>query len=76
MKFSLNEDRTKPVKWRWEERSEAKFMVEEYMLLANVCAAEFLYENAGPLAILRRHSDPDVGVLSQIRKTFLPWWKA
>ena len=46
-------------------------MVEEYMLLANIMVAEILYEKVPNLAVLRRHSNPDLTALNNIKNIFL-----
>jgi exoribonuclease R len=47
-----------PVSYSIEERFEANFLVEEFMLLANVKVAQILVDNAREAAVLRPHPFP------------------
>ncbi len=50
------------------ERTGAHRLIEECMLVANVCAAKFLQENLGDKAIYRNHEGPDQDGLAKVRE--------
>ncbi len=50
------------------QRNEAHRLIEECMLAANVCAAEFLQTHFGGNAIYRNHEGPDPESLTELRK--------
>jgi len=52
-----------------ERRVEANKLIEEAMIAANVCAAEFL-EKAGAPALYRIHEPPKVDRVEQLRQAF------
>ncbi len=47
-----------PVEFFLQERVEANFLVEEFMLLANQKVGEILSEEMRDVALLRKHSFP------------------
>lgn len=49
------------------ERNDAHRLIEECMLLANVCAADFLLKNHMP-ALYRNHLGPNIDKLADVRK--------
>ena len=49
-------------------RNDAHRLIEECMLAANVCAAEFLQKHRGSNAIYRNHEGPDSDSLIELRK--------
>lgn len=49
-------------------RNDAHRLIEECMLAANVCAAEFLQENSGLGGIYRAHEGPDQEALTDLRR--------
>ena len=51
-----------------QQRNDAHRLIEECMLAANVCAAEFLQSHRGGNAIYRNHEGPDVDALTDLRK--------
>ncbi len=50
------------------QRNDAHKLIEECMLAANVCAAEFLQAHRGDNAIYRNHDGPKVGSLVDLRQ--------
>jgi len=48
-----------PLSFEESYRIESKYLVEEYMLLANILVAEFLYNEIKDKALLRAHPDVD-----------------
>ena len=50
------------------ERNDAHRLIEECMLAANVCAAEFLQEKIGDQGIYRNHEGPDEEGLADMRR--------
>ena len=53
---------------RFKERLEAHKLIEEFMILANVCAAETLSYKKTP-TIFRVHEEPDKEKIEALRKT-------
>ena len=53
---------------RFKERLEAHKLIEEFMILANVCAAETLSENKIP-TVFRVHEEPEKEKIEVLRKT-------
>ena len=51
-----------------EEKYEAHKLIEEMMLLTNVCAAKFLEEKSRPF-LYRNHEQPDLLKLEQLKQT-------
>lgn len=56
--FSLNEEDNKPSDFGVYELHESNYLVEEFMLLANITVANVLYEKYKGCALLRRHEAP------------------
>ena len=56
-KFQLDET-NRPISFKIEDRNDAQFLVEEYMLLANQLVAEKLVETCREVAVLRNHKFP------------------
>ncbi len=50
------------------QRNDAHRLIEECMLAANVCAAEFLQTHEGKNAIYRNHEGPEIDALNNLRK--------
>ena len=59
-RFTMNEKGNNPIDWRWEERHESNFMVEEFMLLANILTGEILVKAFPKHALLRNHPMPSL----------------
>ena len=57
--FLLDEQSKKPINFQESYRIESKFLVEEYMLLANIIIAEHLYKFCWDKTLLRVHPDVD-----------------
>ena len=55
--FALNPETSYPIKYNESPSMASKQLVEEYMLLANVLVAEFLFARVGDKTILRAHDD-------------------
>lgn len=55
--FKLDDD-CEPISYSISQRFEANFLVEEFMLLANIEVAQFVVRNIKDLALLRRHMFP------------------
>ena len=52
-----------------DERNDTHHLIEELMLLANVCAAKFLEKNSRSF-LYRNHESPDILKWEQLRKSF------
>lgn len=57
-RFKLDEN-NKILGYSLEERKEANFLVEEYMLYANIIAGVTLVKNCQEIAVLRKHECPN-----------------
>eukprot|EP01017_Pseudomicrothorax_dubius_P032938 TRINITY_DN4362_c0_g1_i1.p1 TRINITY_DN4362_c0_g1~~TRINITY_DN4362_c0_g1_i1.p1 ORF type:complete len:766 (+),score=219.73 TRINITY_DN4362_c0_g1_i1:205-2502(+) len=66
-RFKLAED-SYPVDYLFEERKEANFLVEEYMLLANTLIGSFMVQHKQGISLLRRHEPPGEKKLEEFRK--------
>lgn len=55
--FKLDEINKLPLSFEESYRIESKFLVEEYMLLANILIAEHLYNYCKDKTLLRVHPD-------------------
>ena len=53
---------------RFKERLDAHKLIEEFMILANVCAAETLSDKKVP-TIFRVHEEPEKEKIESLRKT-------
>lgn len=56
-RFRLDEDQ-KPTEFVMETRGEANFMVEEFMLLANLLVGEEMVNKCQKYSLLRKHDYP------------------
>ncbi len=50
------------------ERNDAHRLIEECMLSANICAAQFIEQNSKEGGIYRNHEGPDIEALTDLRK--------
>lgn len=55
--FKLDQETKKPISFEESYRIESKFLVEEYMLLANILIAEHLNSYCKDKTLLRVHPD-------------------
>jgi DIS3-like exonuclease 2 len=67
--FRLDAETMLPKSFHVQQRKDSNFMIEEFMLLANITVANHLYSHCGPLAFLRRHPEPNKNQLTFIAKT-------
>lgn len=59
LRFRIDEDDgDMPISWEYEQVKEAKCMIQEYMLLANVVTAKILLQNYPNLSLLRKNPPP------------------
>ena len=65
--FQLDEKKL-PVGYSIQQRFEANFLVEEFMLLANVQVADFLVETIREAALLRRHMFPSAKKIATFKE--------
>ncbi|KAI6244124.1 DIS3-like exonuclease 2 [Aphelenchoides fujianensis] len=63
LKFTLSSETGMPVGVTGEERCEANYLVEEFMLLANMSVAQHIYEHYAEQSLLRRHPQPKAKTL-------------
>ena len=55
--FTLNPETLHPVSWQEAPKMQSKQLVEEYMLLANILVAEFLFSTCQDKTLLRAHNE-------------------
>lgn len=55
--FKIDQETKMPISFEESPRMESKFLVEEFMLLANVLIAEHLHHYCHDKAIVRIHDD-------------------
>ncbi|XP_031833073.1 DIS3-like exonuclease 2 isoform X2 [Nomia melanderi] len=56
-----------PVSYYIEEHKESNRLIQEFMLLANMIVARFLYNNIPETALLRNHRGPSMSVLNKTK---------
>lgn len=57
--FSLDKETRMPISFQESFRMESKYLVEEYMLLANILVAEHIFRFCKEKTLLRIHPDLD-----------------
>lgn len=55
--FSLDKETRLPQSYQEASKIQSKHLVEEYMLLANILVAEYIYEFCKDKTLLRCHND-------------------
>ncbi|CAD5229305.1 unnamed protein product [Bursaphelenchus okinawaensis] len=65
LKFALDQDKGLPIGVCTDERKEANFLVEEFMLLANQSVAKKIESHFPDTALLRRHPSPKQKVMRE-----------
>jgi len=68
--FALDQESSLPLGFQESYRIESKFLVEEYMLLANVLVAEHLYQHCKDKTLLRAHPDLEPEKKEKLRLFF------
>lgn len=68
LKYELDPESGCPTGFSMESRSEANFLIEEYMLLANMAVAKRIYKFSKELAFLRRHPRSDAALLKEVKE--------
>ncbi|KAJ8679012.1 hypothetical protein QAD02_014799 [Eretmocerus hayati] len=56
-----------PTSYKLEEKKESNSLIEEFMLLANMTVAKYLYENLPEFSLLRLHEEPSMRMLAKTR---------
>lgn len=64
----LDDEKQTPTSWEFETVKEANFMVQEFMLLANVLTAKILLQNYPNLSLLRKNSAPSKFKISKTQE--------
>ena len=65
LRFQMDPLSGEPMAYEVDDRKEANFLIEEFMLLANQSVARFIFDRFPDIAILRNHAPP----LSKSMKT-------
>lgn len=68
LKFVLDQETGKPTGFEMKDRNLANFLIEEFMLLANMCVAKRIYKANPELAFLRRHPPCDAYRLKDVQE--------
>lgn len=68
--FKLTTDTKMPLSFVESYRCESKFLVEEYMLLANILIAEHLYKYCKDKTLVRAHPDLEKEKKEALREFF------
>ncbi|RWS08811.1 DIS3-like exonuclease 2 [Dinothrombium tinctorium] len=68
LSFVLDDESGLPIGFHAESRKESNFLVEEFMLLANMAVAHKIYKHFPDLAFLRRHPPPDAKLLREFEE--------
>ncbi|XP_037929282.1 DIS3-like exonuclease 2 [Teleopsis dalmanni] len=71
MRFSLDPLTAEPLSFQIEDRIEANFLIEEFMLLANQTVAKFIYEKYPNISILRYHEPPLTNGMKKVYEKLL-----
>lgn len=68
LKYELDPVSGLPTGFSMESRSDANFLIEEYMLLANMAVAKKIYNYSKDLAFLRRHPASSAQLLKEVKE--------
>ena len=63
VKITLEEETHSATDVQLYQMVEANYLIEEFMLLANISVAQKVYERFPSISILRRHTPPKLGEL-------------
>lgn len=68
LKYELDEESGYPVGFEFETRNESNYLIEEYMLLANMAVAKRIYKYNEQIAFLRRHPPSPIHLLKDVKE--------
>lgn len=68
IKFELDSESGFPTGFAFESRSSANYLIEEYMLLANMAVAKRIYKHCPEHAFLRRHPASSIQLLTEVKE--------
>ena len=68
VRFDVDSETHDPVEVQTKKLMDTNSMVEEFMLLANIAAAERIYEHFPDCALLRRHPSPPLSNFDDLVK--------
>lgn len=68
LKYELDSATGFPIGFSFENRSAANFLIEEYMLLANMAVAKCIYQHSKERAFLRRHPSSSSAILKEVKE--------
>ena len=68
VKITLEEETHSATDVQLYQMVEANYLIEEFMLLANISVAEKVYERFPSISILRRHTPPKLGELETLKE--------
>ncbi|KAM7355941.1 dis3 like 3'-5' exoribonuclease 2 isoform 2-T2 [Cochliomyia hominivorax] len=68
LRFQLDPKTGEPLAYEVEERQDANFLIEEFMLLANQSVAKFIHDHFPDISILRNHPPPIQKSMQQLKE--------
>lgn len=68
LKYELDSSTGLPIGFSFEERTAANFLIEEFMLLANMAVAKRIYQHSKDRAFLRRHPHSSSQLLGRVKE--------
>lgn len=68
IKFELDQETGFPTGFAFEKRFEANYLIEEFMLLANMAVAKRIYQFSEHIAFLRRHPASSVKLMTEVKE--------
>lgn len=68
MKYELDRETGYPTGYTIEQRGEANFLIEEFMLLANMSVAKIIHAHCKELAFMRRHPSSSSQLLKEVKE--------
>lgn len=66
IQYELDKDTRRPVGISTYKFSESNYMIEEFMILANITVAKLIYEMHPEISLLRKHTGPDANMISDL----------
>lgn len=68
LKYELDKETGEPTGFSFEERNESNYLIEEFMLLANMSVAKRIYKFSDTMAFLRRHPQSPEQALKEVKE--------
>lgn len=68
IKFELDKESGEPTGFSFDRRTDSNYLIEEFMLQANMSVARRIYKHSDQLAFLRRHPPSHPKVLQEVKE--------